>query len=282
MNSELTVTKPFSLIELFYSSKTSSVLIKMWIGLVCIGQWFFAAYIAVQFGKPFIAGDSSGENFSHMIKGHVPGDTYGNAVLLLHLLPVMLLSLSGVIQLFPKIRVKFPRFHRWNGRMFLTIGLMGALTGLWLTWGRDSRLSDIGSVGVTLNGILIPIAIAFAWYYARQRNFQAHKRWAIHAFILINGVWAFRLMLMGWFMVNQGANGNNSTLDGPADITFSFACYLFPMLVAEIYFWAERRREKAYTLMLNMVLSFTIAVTLIGVTGASLFMWLPRITAGLG
>jgi hypothetical protein len=47
---------------------------------------------------------------------------------------------------------------RWNGRMFLTLGLLGALTGLYLTWVRGSRLSDIGSIGLTLNGLLILLA----------------------------------------------------------------------------------------------------------------------------
>lgn len=262
-------------------TQTSKVLTTTWLSIVLVGQWFFAAYIAFQFGKPWLQGDSSGDNFSHMIKGHVAGDSFGNGLLLLHILPVFLLCMSGFFQLVPYIRNKYPKFHRWNGRIFLLIGLSGALTGLWLTWVRDSRLSDIGAMGITLNGLLIPVAIAFAWYYARQRNFNAHKRWAVQAFILINGVWTFRLMLMGWFMINQGPLGNSSNIDGPADITFSIACYALPMIIAEIYFWAERSRTQKATMVLNVSLALAVLLTLIGVTAASMMMWWPRIAEAL-
>lgn len=269
----------FSFSNILSSQLTSRYLTTSWLGAVFVGQWFFAAYIAFQFGMPFVTGDDSGANFSHMIKGHVQGDTLGNGILIAHVLPVLILSLLGVLQLVPKIRTAFPRFHRWNGRIFLLIGLLGALTGLYLTWGRGARLSDIGAIGITLNGMLIPVAIGLAWYYARKRNFQAHKRWAIHAFILINGVWAFRLMLMGWFMVNQGPNGNSANIDGPADITFSFACYLLPMAIAELYFWAQANQNKTRLLVLNVTLMGAVAITSIGVLSAATMMWWPKIAA---
>lgn len=262
-------------------TRTSKALTTTWLSIILVGQWLFAAYIAAQFGKPFFEGDDSGANFSHMIKGHVAGDSFGNGILLLHILPVFLLCMSGFFQLVPYVRNNYPRFHRWNGRAFLVIGLSGALTGLWLTWFRDTRLSDIGAIGITLNGLLIPIAVAFAWYYARLRNFNAHKRWAVQAFILINGVWTFRLMLMGWFMVNQGPLGNSSNIDGPADIAFSFACYALPMIIAEIYFWAERSKTKKATIVLNLTLSIAVTITLIGVLAASMMMWGPKIMAAL-
>ena len=100
------------------------------------------------------------------------------------MLPAIILALSGIFQLFPNIRAKYPSFHRWNGRVFLLFGITGALTGLYLSWGAGLRLSDIGALGITLNGILIPIAIALTWYHIRNKNIEKHKRWAIHSFML--------------------------------------------------------------------------------------------------
>lgn len=59
--------------------------------------------------------------------------------------------------------------HRWNGKLFLTLGLMGAVSGLYLTWICGARLSDVGYLGITLNAILIIITVFFAWRYASAK-----------------------------------------------------------------------------------------------------------------
>jgi hypothetical protein len=244
-----------------------------------IGQWLFAVYILLVFGSPLVNGSLNENSYSHIIKGYVNGDGVGNTIMLVHIIPAALLSMSGVLQIIPYIRRRFAVFHRFNGRFFLSLGLLGAITGLYLTWVRDTRLSDIGSMGITLNGILIPIAVYFAWKYARLKRFDIHQRWAIHAFLLINGVWMFRLLLMFWFMVNQGPNGNSGKLDGPADIFFSFGCYAIPMLIAELIFWAKRQPKKqSYKVILTILITVIgCFVTTICIVAAAMMMWMPRI-----
>lgn len=253
-----------------------------WLLIALIGQSIFALYVLVLFGLPFFSGHPEQADTSHMITGYIAGDGLGNLILFMHLIPAAIISMGGAFQLVPQIRQHFPAFHRWNGRLFLTLGFVGALTGLYLSWVRDSRLSDTGAIGITINGILIPIAVILAWHYARKRRFDLHQRWAIHAFLLINGVWTFRLYLMGWFMVNQGPNGNTSNLDGPADVFFSFACYLLPMMVAELVFWAQRQQQSSRKILVTGIMFIGAGITLLGVVSASLMMWMPRITAGLG
>jgi hypothetical protein len=248
-----------------------------WLLIALVGQWLFALYVLVQYGQPVFSGAPEQADFSHAITGYVAGDGLGNTMLFVHVIPAAIISIGGIFQLVPFIRKRFPTFHRWNGRLFLTFGLTGALTGLYLTWVRDSRLSDIGAIGITLNGMLIPIAVALAWHYARKRRFDLHQRWAVHAFLLINGVWTFRLYLMAWYLINQGSNGNTSTLDGPADIALSFACYLLPMLIAELVFWAQRQPQKSRKALVAAIMFIGAGITLLGVTGASMMMWFPRI-----
>lgn len=253
-----------------------------WLLIALVGQWIFALYVLVLFGQPLFSGHPEDADFSHAITGYVVGDGVGNVMLFVHIIPAGLISLCGIFQLVPVIRNRFPAFHRWNGRVFLAMGLMGALTGLYLTWVRGSRLSDIGSLGVTLNGILILVAGVMAWKLARAKRFDSHRRWAVHAFLLINGVWTFRLYLMAWYMVNQGANGNTSTLDGPADMFISFASYGLPMLIAELVFWAQRQRQAYKKAVISAVMFVGCVITLIGVVGASMSMWLPRISQVIG
>lgn len=246
-----------------------------WWLLALIGQWLFASYISVRYGGPVLSGNYAAVNQGNHIMGYQPGATTNNLMYFLHILPAILLSISGVLQLNPQIRQKLPVLHRWNGRVFMLLGISGALTGLYLTWISGSRLSTIGAIGITLNGLLIPLAIVMAWRYAVARNFTAHRRFAVHSFLLVNGVWSFRLYLYGWFVLNQGPNGNTRYLDGPADIFFSFACYVIPMLVAELVFWGQRQTSATRKYAVALVMIIGALLTLVGIVAVSMAAWLP-------
>jgi len=259
------------------AEKTLSNIVKFWVGIALLGQWFFAAYILSIYAAPTLFGVT--ELTYSLSPGQAAKAESNTAVFIFfaHVLPAALMAMSGLFQLFPIIRKKYPKFHRYNGRLFMVLGLSGALTGLYLTWGAGFRFSDLGSLGVTFNGILIPIAIYFAWKAAIEKQFSIHQRFAIHSFILINGVWSFRLYLMGWFVINQGANGNTRSIDGPADIALSFACYLLPMAIAEIIFWAQRNKNNNIKWFAAVFAAMGAIITTIGVFAAGTMMWLPRI-----
>jgi hypothetical protein len=260
------------------SEKTLNNIVKCWVVVALLGQWLFAAYILSIYALPTLFGNSELTHSLSPGQGVNAKNGVDSFIFFAHILPAALMAMSGLFQLFPVIRRKYPKFHRYNGRMFLVLGLSGAFTGLYLTWGAGFRFSDIGSLGVTFNGILIPIAIYFAWKAAINKNFLSHQRFAIHSFILINGVWSFRLYLMGWFLVNQGGNGNSKAIDGPADITLSFASYLLPMIIAEIIFWAQRSKSNKTKWAAASFAIIGVVVTLIGVVAAGTMMWFPRIT----
>lgn len=253
--------------------------VSAWVAIALIGQWFFASYIFVLYVYPIVTGNLELVNLSKPIIGYVEGDTFGNASLFSHVIPAAFLSVGGIIQLLPIVRKKFPAVHRWNGRMFLTLGLLGALSGLYLTWVRGARLSDLGSLGITLNGMLILVAVVMAWRNATAKQFDAHMRWATHAFLLVNGVWFFRLYLMAWYVTNQGPNGNTANIDGPMDIFLSYACYGIPMLIAECVFWAKRQKQVTRIWTITALASIGTLITLLGVVAAIIMMWIPRISA---
>ncbi|WP_026375286.1 DUF2306 domain-containing protein [Aestuariibacter salexigens] len=253
--------------------------VKVWVSAVLIGQWMFGFYILAQFTMPWLMGQLDESQFSHMIRGYKNGESFNNFVLLLHVIPVMVISMSATLQLVPFIRNRYRTFHRWNGRVFLIVGFFGAVSGLYMTWGIGSRLSDIGALGVTLNGLLIPVFVYFAWRTAVYKKFAEHRRYAVHAFILINGVWSVRLYLMAWFMLNQGPLGNTRQIDGPADIAISFASYLLPMAIAELVFRAEKARSSKMILAAAVGVTCMALLTMLGVFAASSMMWIPRISA---
>ena len=256
--------------------------VKMWFAAALVGQLVFATYIALRYAVPLYAGNPEQMNSPSIITGYVEGDFSGNMMLYFHVIGAGLLSLSGLLQLVPTIRKKYPTLHRLNGRFFLSLGLAGALTGLYLTWLRGTRLSDFGAIGVTLNGILIIVAVYYAWRSAVEKNFTQHMRWAVHAFFLVNATWSLRLFLMGWFTITQGGLGNNRTMDGPADIALSFGSYLLPMAFAELFFWAKRQKQNSKKWPIFAIMCLGCLITVLGVTTAIKFMWLPKISVALG
>ncbi|WP_462164275.1 DUF2306 domain-containing protein [Pseudoalteromonas xiamenensis] len=251
--------------------------VKSWVTIVLIGQWMFALYIFILYAMPSLLGSPELASKLSPATGMKKSLGADLTLLFVHILPAIIMAASGLLQLFPQLRKQYPSFHRWNGRVFFVLALSGAFTGMYLTWVAGLRLSDIGAMGVSFNGMLIPIFIALAWYTAVTQRFAAHQRFATHSFILVNGVWFFRLYLMGWFVMNQGANGNTNKIDGPADIAISFLCYLLPMAILECVLFAKRSSKTSVKWMVTMFASLGALITLIGVGSAVLLMWFPRI-----
>lgn len=251
--------------------------VRGWVAIALIGQWAFAMYILSLYAYPLLVGATAQADDISPTRGFDVSGSLNSIVFFTHIIPAALMAISGLLQLIPKFRARYPKFHRWNGRMFFVLGLSGALTGLYLTWGAGIRFTDFGAMGITINGLLIPIAIFFAWRAIRNKNIMQHERWAVHSFLLVNGVWTFRLYLMGWYLVNQGPNGNTRTIDGPMDIFFSYACYLLPMIFAELIFWARRKKNAKINLVVIATTSIALVSTLIGIIGAGMMMWGPRI-----
>ncbi len=247
---------------------------RAWFLAALASQWLFAAYIAWTLVRPLTGADAASIDGSRLITGHVVGDTPGNAALLGHVLAAAIINVLGLLQLVPVLR-RFPSWHRWAGRTFMALSLLAALSGFYMVWGRDSRLSDVSAIAITLNGLLILVAIVMAWRLALRRRFAEHRRWAIRAFLLVSGVWFLRLGLMAWVIINQGPKGNTPHLDGTFDAFWVFACYLGPLAIAELYFHAEAGSRRMQFTAAG-VLALSVALTLLGTFGAFTFMWLPH------
>ena len=246
--------------------------VRFWFFTALVGQWIFAFYVIYAFGNPLLAGQWQG--LSRTVPGIAP-DAVRDASLLVHVFSAAVLNIFGLLQMLPIIRKKWPALHRWNGRLFLGVGLAGAVMGLYLTWIGGLRLSNLGAIGISVNGILIVVVALKAWQAARVRAFAQHKRWALHAFMLVSGVWSFRLGLMAWFVINRGPNGNTAKLDGPFDLFWSFACYLLPMAMVELYLHADRANSSWRKWLCASVITLLSLLMALGIVAAYNFMWFP-------
>lgn len=245
-----------------------------WFITATLGQWAFVAFIALFFGGHTLTGDLAGLNSKPHVIGYVPGDALGNSQFLAHALLGGLVTFVGTWQVIPALRRRWPRLHRWNGRLFFLVALVVTLGGFWLTWGRGAQLGTGSNLSISLNGLLILVFVALAWRAARQRDFTAHRQHALRAWLLVNGVWFLRIgiVLAGLALAPLGIR---ITVTGATFILVSFASWVLPLAVLELYLWAERSPRRGPKLVVAWLLGGLALATVAGSAAALAFMWGP-------
>jgi hypothetical protein len=248
-----------------------------WFAVTVIGQLAFGFAVASFYGLTALRGDYHGWRFTN---GFIPGVTKGNWAVVMHVISAAIIMLAGAIQLVPQVRKRFPVFHRWNGRIYMltTVTLAGA--GLYMTWIRGSVGDVWQHLGSTGNALLIWLFGGLALRYAMARDFRTHRRWALRFFLVVSASWFLRIMLFLTLLISKGPVGfDPTTFTGPYLSFLSFAQYLIPLAVLELYFLAQdyagalRRFAMAGVLF---TLTLAMAAGLLAVTMA---VWVPQVKA---
>lgn len=246
-----------------------------WFVAAVVGQAAFIVFILAFYGLRTATGNFAGWNDKPLIDGYVAGDDLGNLVFIAHVLMAAVVTLGGLMQLWPALRRRLPRLHRWTGRAFLVVAVFMALSGAWLTLVRGTWLSEVSAVAILGDAVLILVFAALAWRRALQRRFEAHRVWAMRAFMAVSGVWFLRVGLMAWIILCRGPVGITETLSGPVDIVLVFGSYLIPLAVLELYLAAGRSPRIALKIAAAALVGLAALYTAVGVFGTVAFMWGP-------
>lgn len=243
------------------------------------GHALFGAYIAGTYGWATLHGDWAAWN-RVWPTGHVSGEPAGNLVVAAHVLLAAVVACCGPLQLIPALRRRAPWFHRWNGRIYVTVSMLVGLAGLAMLAGGRSLVGASQNGNVGINGILLVICAALAWHRARKRDFAAHRRWALRLFVLAAGVWLFRIGMAAWIAISGGIVGfDPATMRGPALWTLALGAWAVPLLVLQAYLHAERSRATGGRYAVAALLMVLTAATAFGVYRATVGMWLPPMLA---
>lgn len=238
----------------------------LWFLVAATGLAIFASYIGISYGRAALGGPPGESRW-------VAGDWLGNSLLSVHLVFALLLTAIGVMQLIPALRRRAPAVHRTLGRVFMVGAALGTVSGFYLVWVKGTVGGFAMHFAISLNGLFILAFAWLAWRDARARRFAEHRRWALRLFMAVNGVWFFRVGLMLWLMIWQAPVGfDPKTFTGPFVYALSFAQFLLPLAVLELYL---RARGRARVLTLTVVL-LSLA-TAVGIAGATMGMWFPRV-----
>jgi uncharacterized membrane protein len=251
---------------------------RFWFGVTVIGQLAFGFAVASFYSLTALRGDYHAWKFTN---GYVPGVTRGNWAVVMHVASAAVIMLAGAVQLVPQVRNRFPVFHRWNGRIYLLTAVVLSVAGLYMTWIRGS-VGDVSQhLGSTLNAILIWLFAALALRYALARDFKTHRRWALRLFLAVSASWFIRIMLFLSFLVFKGPFGFDPvTFTGPFLTFLSFAQYLIPLAVLELYFRAQDHSGALGRMAMAGTLFVLTLVMGVGLFAVAMAAWVPEVKAG--
>lgn len=263
--------------QVHFSTKALPLSAKFWFLVAFIGQWLFVYYVAFFYGPPALDGEFELWN-RQLPHGYVEGEPMGNLAVGIHLLFTIIILLGGHLQLIPQVRKAVPVFHRWNGRVFLTSAFVMSLSGLYMVWARGAVGGFIGHVAISINALLIMVFAYFALGTALKKDFKSHFWWTIRLFLVVCGVWFFRIGMMLWLLIHGKPVGfDPETLTGPFITFLIFGQYLIPLAVVELYILVQNRSRQHEKIMMALFLILLTVLTGIGIFGATMGMWLPRV-----
>ena len=249
-----------------------------WFAVAVIGQFIFGFSVAVFYGLTALRGDFDAWN-RELFHGLMPGAIMSNAALAGHILFAAVISLAGALQLIPQVRNRFPAFHRWNGRIYLLAAFTQGITGLYLTLHGGVPGTLLEHVAIWISGVLIIVCAAMALRYALARDFKTHRRWALRLFLVASGSWFFRVGFSLTVLLLGPIGFDAATFTGPLPTFWTFAEYLLPLAVLELYFYAQERGGS-----LRRIATAGVLVVLTLGMGAGIFVvaagqWIPRVKA---
>ena len=248
-----------------------------WFVVAGLGQLMFVAYLFGFYGRTAILGQFDAWN-QIFPSSHVAGDTLHNTVVAMHLTFAALITAGGLLQLMTGIPRWFPRLHRWNGRLYLVSAFVMGLGGLAMVWTGTNVGGVSQHIAISINAILIMLCAVMVLRHALARRFALHRRWALRLFLVVSGVWFFRIGLTFWILVNQGPVGfDPDTFTGPALTTIAFAQYLLPLAILQLYFYTQDHAGSRGRIVMASGLVASTLFTAVGIFAASVMLWLPNL-----
>lgn len=159
--------------------------------------------------------------------------------IVVHVLAVIPYSILGAFQFAPALRRRRPGWHRAAGRVLVVLGLVAALTGLWMAHFYPWPEGD----GVALYvlrlvfGSAMAVSIVLAIGAVRRRDFVSHGAWMTRAYAIGLGAGTQVLTHLPWFLlVGKPDEASRAVMMG--------AGWILNLAFAE---WIIRRRRSRRT-----------------------------------
>ncbi|HKW57818.1 MAG TPA: DUF2306 domain-containing protein [Candidatus Acidoferrum sp.] len=125
---------------------------------------------------------------------------------LIHIVPGLLFMILGPLQFIPNLRARHPRFHRINGRVFLSSALIVGISALVMSFGMPAIGGVNQAAATILFGTFFLFALSKAFLHIRRRELSLHRQWMIRAFAVGLAVATIR-PIVGFFFATSRLTG---------------------------------------------------------------------------
>jgi hypothetical protein len=99
----------------------------------------------------------------------------------------------GMILISERFRLKFPKWHRYLGRIqALNVLFLVTPSGLWMAYHAEA--GPIAGLGFAALAVVTGMSVALGWRSAVKRRFTDHRRWMSRCFLLLCSTVVLRLI----------------------------------------------------------------------------------------
>ncbi|EMY71162.1 DUF2306 domain-containing protein [Leptospira vanthielii] len=125
---------------------------------------------------------------------------------IIHILAVVAFSILGAFQFAPGFRKKHIVWHRISGRFLVCMGLVSALSGLWLTLVYPRVPTDgdwLFGIRMVV-GIWMTVCIFVGFFFVRKKKISQHSHWMIRGYAIGMGAGTQVFTHLPWFILVGG------------------------------------------------------------------------------
>jgi uncharacterized membrane protein len=252
-------------------------------GLVAV-SWFSAACFGVYILAYYLGAIPAGH--WEQWNGNLPGlysqaKPFAVAAISAHFATGAVILLLGPLQLVGELRCRYPRMHRYVGRVYVFASGVAGLGGLGFIISKGTIGGEVMNLGFGLYGALIILGAAKTYQNARARRLDAHRAWAIRLFALAIGSWLYR-MDYGIWLTAAHRLGHTKDFRGPFDMVMAFFFYLPNLALAELFLRSgQLPRHPVFRFSAAVVLNFASLFVAVGTYYFLRYYWGPAIIEGL-
>jgi uncharacterized membrane protein len=141
---------------------------------------YLGPILAHGYSSPAVVPSSRGEQFLHLDEVFA----LHPILTMIHVVPGLLFMILGPLQFSESIRVRHLQWHRWNGRIFMTSGLIIGASALLMSFTMQSIGGVNQAAATILFGFFFLFALSKAFWHIRRRQVMLHRQWMIRAFAI--------------------------------------------------------------------------------------------------
>ncbi|HEY1471390.1 MAG TPA: DUF2306 domain-containing protein [Candidatus Acidoferrum sp.] len=125
---------------------------------------------------------------------------------LVHIVPGLLFMVLGPWQFSTRIRARHLRWHLWNGRIFVSCGVVIGVSALVMSLAMPAIGGVNQAAATTLFGAFFLFALGKAVWHIRRKEVALHREWMIRAFAVGLAVATIR-PIIGIFFATSRISG---------------------------------------------------------------------------